>query len=136
MTISREFQALIFNTLVNDAGVSALVGNRIYDGAPSDREYPCITIGSSDSFNEDLQCVDARTETIQLDIWSRDQGRTGPCRDICDVVKNALHLADLSLTQHALVRIRTDGIRVFRDADGVTAHGVVVVEGDLEESNG
>jgi hypothetical protein len=136
VSVSRELQTLIFDTLVADAGVGALVGDRIYDAMPSEGQYPCITFGPADSFNDDLQCVDARTETVQLDVWSRDQGRMGPCKDICDAVKVALHLSDLSLSQHALVRIRTDGIRVFRDADGVTAHGVVTVEADLEEANG
>lgn len=136
MSISRELQKLIFDTLLADTAVSDLVGGRVYDGAPSDQEYPCITFGPTDSFNDDLQCVDARTETVQLDIWSRDQGRMGPCKDICDAVKNALHLADLALATHALVRIRTDGIRVFRDSDGITAHGIVTVEADLEEISG
>lgn len=136
MSVSRELQKAIFDALVADAGVTALVGNRIYDGMPSDGQYPCVTFGPTDSFNDDLTCVDARTETVQLDVWSRDQGRMGPCKDICDAVKGALHLADITLTQHALIRIRTGGIRVFRDADGITAHGVVTVEADLEEING
>ncbi|KJS45240.1 MAG: hypothetical protein VR71_02165 [Roseovarius sp. BRH_c41] len=136
MSVSRELQTAILNALVADAGVGALVGDRIYDGMPSNGQYPCITVGPTDSFNEDLACVDARTETVQLDVWSRDQGRMGPCKDICDAVKDALHLADITLTQHALIRIRTGGIRVFRDADGITAHGVVTVEADLEEING
>lgn len=136
MNISRGLQAAIFDALVADAGVGALVEDRIYDGAPSDRQYPCITFGPTSSFNDDLTCVDARTETVQLDVWSRDQGRMGPCKDICDAIKAALHLAELSLTQHALIRIRIDGIRVLRDSDGVTAHGVVTVEADLEEVNG
>lgn len=136
MSVSRELQTLIFDTLVADAAVGALVGDRVYDGAPSDREYPCVTFGPADSFNDDLTCVDARTETVQLDVWSRNQGRMGPCKDICDAVKKALHLANLSLGQHALIRIRTDSIRVFRDPDGITAHGVVTIEADLEEING
>jgi hypothetical protein len=71
---------------------------------------------------------------VQLDVWSRDQGRMRPCKEICDAVKDALHLADLSLSVNALIRIRIDGMRVFLDADGVTAHGVISVEADLEEN--
>lgn len=136
MSVSRELQAAIFDALVADAGVGALVGDRIYDGAPSDRQYPCVTFGPTSSFNDDLTCVDARTETVQLDVWSRDQGRMGPCKDICDAIKAALHLAGLSLIEHALIRIRADSIRVLRDSDGVTAHGIVMIEADLEEISG
>jgi hypothetical protein len=136
MSVSRELQKAIFDALVADAGVGALVGDRIYDGMPSDGQYPCISFGPSDNVPEDLECVAASTEAVQLDVWSRDQGRLGPCKDIVGAVKTALHLADITLTQHALIRIRTDSIRVFRDADGITAHGVVTVEADLEEING
>lgn len=136
MSVSAELQKAIYDALVADAGVGALVGDRIYDGAPSEHQFPCITFGPVDSFNEDLVCVDARTETVQLDVWSRDQGRMRPCKEICDAVKDALHLADLTLEQHALIRIRIEGIRVFRDADGITAHGVVTVFADLEEIDG
>lgn len=136
MSVSFELQKAIYDALVADAAVGALVADRIFDGAPAQHQFPCITFGPMDNFNDDLVGVDARTETVQLDVWSRDQGRMRPCKEICDAVKDALHLADLSLVQHALIRIRIEGIRVFRDADGVTAHGVVTVLADLEEIDG
>ena len=133
MSISDELQALVYQTLVTDAGVGALVGDRIYDGMPSGRGYPCITFGPSDTLEDDSEGIDGRIETLQLDCWSRDQGRLSPCKKICDAVKAALHKAELELSVNALILIRIDGMRVFRDADGTTAHGVVTVVADLEE---
>jgi hypothetical protein len=133
VSVSAELQKLVYDTLVADASVSALVSDRIYDGAPSDRVFPCVTFGPTSSVSDELQCIDSRQETVQLDVWSRDSGRMRPCKEICDAVRKALHLASLSLSTNHLVRIRVDGIRVFMDADGVTSHGVVVVEADLEE---
>ena len=132
-SISVELQTAIFEALAADVDLSAITEGRIYDGVPSDPTFPFITFGPSDGDAEDLVGVAARRETVQLDIWSRDGGRLRPCKEICDLVKNALHLADISLETHALISIRTDGIRVFRDPDGLTAHGVVVIEAELEE---
>ncbi|MEX5600704.1 DUF3168 domain-containing protein [Pseudophaeobacter sp. C1-32P7] len=134
MSASVELQTAIYNALLADAGVAALVGDRVYDGAPSNREYPCITFGPMDSVPDDMECITASSETVQLDIWSREQGRLRPCKEICSAVKKALHDADLGLTVNALVQIRTEGMRVFLDADGRTAHGVVTVMAELEEA--
>lgn len=136
MSVSAELQTAIYDTLVADADVGALVGDRIYDGRPSDGAFPCVTFGPTDSQPEDLDCINARTETVQLDVWSRDQGRMGPCKEIMDAVRNALHLADITLSVNALVLIRVQGMRLFMDRDGLTAHGVLTVEAELEQTDG
>lgn len=134
MSVSAELQQLIYDTLVADAAVGSLIGDRIYDGAPSGREFPCITFGPTDSVPDYMECITARTETVQLDVWSRDQGRMRPCKEIMDAVKDALHLVDIELAVNALVVIRVVGQRVFMDRDGITAHGVVTVSAELEEN--
>lgn len=134
MSVSVELQTLIYDTLVANVAVGALIEDRIYDGAPSGRTFPCVTFGPSDHVEDDSTCIPARTETVQLDCWSRDQGRMRPCKELADAVKAALHGANLSLAVNALVQIRVDGVRVFMDADGVTAHGVVTVTADIEEA--
>ncbi len=134
MSASAEFQKLVFDTLQADAGVGALVGDRIYDRMPRSGEYPCITFGPSDVVPEDSECITGRIETLQLDCWAQSQGRLWPAREIADAVKSALHEADLSLVVNALVRISVQSVRVFADPDGVTAHAVVSVEADIEEA--
>ncbi len=134
MSVSREFQEAIYNRLISDAAVGALIGNRVYDDSPANREFPCITFGPTDVVPNDMECITARTETIQLDVWSRDHGRKWPCKEIMDAVKGALHLVDIELAVNALVVIRVVGQRVFMDRDGITAHGVVTVSAELEEN--
>lgn len=134
MSASIELQTLIYDALKADAGVSALVSDRIYDGRPKDGGYPCLTFGPADVVLENLEGVKASTETVQLDVWSQDGGRLRPCKEIVSAVKSALHLADLSLAVNALVQIRINSMRVFQDRDGITAHGVITVEADLEEA--
>lgn len=130
---SRELQKTIYNALVADAAVGALVGNRIYDRMPSDGEYPCITFGPADEITDDADCIDGEEHSAQIDVWSRDQGRMGPCKDIVAAAKTALHDANLTIADpFALVFIRVVGTRVFSDSDGITSHGVVTVQAMIE----
>lgn len=133
MSPSEELQKLVFDTLVADPGVAALVAGRIYDRMPSDGDYPCVTFGPTDSVEDDSAGITGEIETMQIDCWSRDQGRLRPCKEIVAAVKGALHKADLALTVNALVQIRVESMRVFLDADAITAHGVVMVEAILEQ---
>lgn len=136
MSVSAVLQETIFAALTSDAGVMALVDGEIHDGPPAKAKFPRITFGPTDTQHDDPQGIRARTETIQLDVWSRDKGALGPCKAICDAVRSALHLADLSVAVGALVSIEIVGLRTFLDRDGVTAHGVVTVQAELEEPNG
>ncbi len=134
MSASVELQALIYSTLIADAGVSALVGEKVFDGRPDETQYPCITFGPMDMSPDDMEGISGREETIQIDIWSRDGGRLRPCKEIADAVKSALHLADLSLATNCLVKVEVESMRVFLDRDGLTAHGVISVMADIEEA--
>lgn len=135
MSAGAELQKAVFDALVADAAIGALVGDRIYDRMPSDGDYPCITFGASSTVPEDLACITARFETLQLDCWSQDQGRLWPTRELADAVKVALHRASLTLATHALVRLEVEQMRVFLDVDGITGHGVVAFEATIEERN-
>lgn len=134
MSASAELQKLIYDRLVADTGVHALVADRIYDRAPLEADFPCITFGPSDVVPLDDECIDGREETIQIDCWARDQGRLRPCREIADAVKAALHdySADMGVNALCFMRVRT--VRVFEDGDGITAHGVVSVTATVEET--
>jgi hypothetical protein len=134
MSVSAELQRAIYDTLIGDAALSALIGDRVYDGRPQESNFPCVTFGPSDSRADDMECIDGRSETIQLDVWSRDQGKMRPCKEIMDAARDALHFADITLSVNALVLIRVEGMRLFVDGDGITAHGVLTVEADLERA--
>ena len=57
MSVSSELQKAVYDTLIDDAEVVALVGDRIYDGAPADLAFPYITFGPTDSSSDDVNCV-------------------------------------------------------------------------------
>lgn len=135
MSASRELQKGIYDALVADAAVGALIGDRIYDRMPSVGDYPCVTFGPSDYVTDDAECIDMQEHTVQLDVWSRDQGRQGPCKAIVDAVKAALHDKSLTLADpYACNGVYIGSARVVVDPDGTTAHGIVRVTAWVESS--
>ena len=143
MSASFDLQAAVFDLLRADVGVTAIVGQRIYDNAPpaddiaddptEDAGYPCVTFGPSDVFPDDVACVTGRQETLQVDCWVQKSGQLGPARQLADAVKAAVHKKAPDLQTHALSRLVVTRIRVVRDPDGITGHGIVTVEAETEE---
>ena len=130
---STELQVAILNALKAATGVHAICGDRIYDGRPDDAAFPCVTFGPTQYIPEDVECIVGGIEVVQLDCWARDGGKLWPAKDLAAAVKAALHEASLSLSTHALARISVTSVRTFLDPDGKTAHGVVIVEAEIEE---
>lgn len=133
MSTSNALQTLIFNLLVGDAGVGALVGDKIYDRPSATVTAPYVTFGASDYVPDDHECIDGRVETIQLDVWSEAQDGKREAKAIVDAIRNCLHDATGNLTVGALVTMRVALARVFDDPDGRTTHGVIQIEAEIEE---
>ncbi|MGU3577093.1 DUF3168 domain-containing protein [Brucellaceae bacterium C25G] len=133
MSVSVSLANFIVDTLLANPAVTALVGNRIWDHPSSNPQFPYITLGSTDFTLDDADCIDAREETIQIDVWSRDGGRKWPCKQIVDAVVKALRHPEGELANGALIDGRIDIARVMDDPDGITVHGVVQFTAIIEE---
>lgn len=133
MSASQELQKIIYDRLVADPAIHALVADRIYDGAPSDVVYPCIEFGDSDVVPQDYDCITGREEVLRLHCWSRDQGRRRPCRRLVDAVRTSLDEYQTDMGTNALAGLSIRTWRVMMDADGITAHGLVEVQALVEE---
>lgn len=134
---SQELQAALYAELVGAASVTDLVGARVYDGQPPrGAGFPRITFGPSDYVPQSFMgdCPDARLETCQIDIWSRQNGQFYEAKAITDAVEGLLNGAALTLPTHAVSAVEVTQVRVFLDADGATAHGVVQVEAMVERT--
>ncbi len=133
MSVSVSLANFVVDRLKADPTVAGLVGARIWDEPPVDREFPNITLGPNDFTTEDADCIPMREETLQIDCWARSNGRKWPCRQIVDAVVNVLRDVDGDLADGALVETRIDIARVIDDPDGITAHGIVqftaIIEG-------
>jgi hypothetical protein len=133
-----EFQKLLFDTLKADTAVMALAQD-VYDDVPPDPFNPWgtkkayISFGPSDVFNEDAECQTNSTHTVQIDCWSRQVGSVH-CKRMVDAVYAVLHdNSSLELSANALGQIQIVLRQVFRDPDGKTTHGVLQVQGMIQE---
>lgn len=109
-----------------------VAGGRVYDTVPAEQAFPYVSIGNSFEFRDDAECIDGVEVDFRLDVWSRAPGFPEALR-VAEDVRAALHRADLSLEDNALVLIehlRTDKLR---DPDGLTSHAVVEFRAIVEQ---
>lgn len=133
MSASSALQKAIVAALKADAGVVALVDARVYDVPPVDVGFPFVSLGPGDFMTERRDDMVARTETIQIDVWTRDERRRQPCKALMDAVTSALDQADLTLDDpYGLGRLDLVLARLLDDPDGITRHGVLQFEAEIE----
>ena len=131
---SLEIQGTIVETLKATPALMALV-NGVYDSVPADpwgAKLGYISLGPEDSNIDDADCIDGEEISLQIDVWSRKPGRVA-CKEICHAVKSVLHRADLVLSANALVEIELENIRILKDPDQTTHHGVMTFRIAVEE---
>lgn len=127
---SLELQGAIVAALKASADVTAIVGNRIYDMVPRSSDgsitatYPLITLSGWQEVQADAECITASEVTVSIDVWSRAVGSPEAHR-LAAAVKTALHNAELTLTDNALVSMEHESTLTLRDPDGLTTHSVI-----------
>lgn len=131
MRAGRTLRKLVMDRII--AQVPAL-GGRVYDRATEGTVYPFASMGPSDWVDESVECIKARSVSLQIDVWG-SQSNKGALEDMTDDVATALDgFADeTSLTMHP---IRVVSVQVMDDPDGSTVHGIVRVEVNLEQADG
>lgn len=123
---SFEVQEALYAALI--AQNIAEVSLRIYDGfAPVAVDYPYIVIGSSQSLQNDAQCLQGLEEFIDLDIWSRYEGMK-ELKSIISQIRDGLHQQTLSANGRSTVHIWVEDSRLLNDPDGETRHGIVTLK--------
>jgi len=138
MSASAALQKLFYEALRANAGVSAMVGDRVYDHVPADgagkvtAEFPYISFGAYDFVPDDSDCIYAGEHTVQIDIWSRAVGKV-EAKTITDAVRRLLRDYEADMGDYGLVEMRVDLAEVIGDPDGLTSHGIVQVTALIEE---
>lgn len=128
---ANELQKLIYDEITGDANIMAKL-TAMYDRVPGDAAYPYGSFGPRQRLPEDAGCINASSHRVQLDFWSRTVGAT-ECEAIVDLVKRKFNDAALSIADNALVTIRVTMDSVTNDPDGLTNHGLVMIEALIEE---
>jgi hypothetical protein len=116
---SLALQKAVFAALVADAGVGALVGDRIYDAPPREPVFPYVTIGDTRVSDWSTGTETGAEHRVALVAWSRERGKR-ECYTVIEAIEAALHDAALTLEDHALVNLRFEFADVVRERDGIT----------------
>lgn len=125
MAISARLalQKAVLAKLRGTPAIVALVGKRIFDRvALGDRKppKPYVAVGAGETNSDDAECIEAFEVLQSIDVWSDDPGYT-EAEEIGDLVRRAIHEADLTLDGYVLNEIRYRATVPSRDADGLTS---------------
>lgn len=122
-----ELQKAIVTKLKADSAISALVGTRVYDIPPPSPTFPYISIGPDNTLPSRADCYDGKEIHQQIDVWSR-QPNSREATQIIEAATSALNDAALSLPGFRLVDIYFERAQTLRDPDGLTSHGVLLIQ--------
>lgn len=91
-------QAAIVAALKSDAGVTALVGQRIYDEPVKPIVYPYVHIPEINDSPWDTTCTEGATVGIGIHVYSRSPAGSEEVKRIAGAVRKALHRNEAALT--------------------------------------
>lgn len=137
MSAQAELHDAIRALALSSAPLMALV-TAFYDAVPDQAsrwgaKQAYLSLGETDVVEDDADCITAGVHTVQIDCWSRVVG-SYHCKRIVDALKVALHDKDIELPSYGAGRLSVVMRRVDEDPDGLTMHGVVMVEAYIEEA--
>jgi hypothetical protein len=115
--------------LAATAEVTALVATTsILDRNERPVPVPSIILGETQLLDEETSMARAHQRVFHtVHVWRREEATEG-VKAICWAVRRAVHAGRLTLEGGFFCAdLRVQDIRVMRDPDGVTAHGVVTV---------
>lgn len=134
---SLELQGAIRNKLLAASAVTVLVGERIYDSVPRDGQgnvtaaFPYVTLGEDQVLASLADCYDGADVALTLHAWSRKPGYP-EAKKLGNAIAEALHEADLNLSENRLLFLEFEGAQYLRDPDGKTSHGVITFRASTE----
>lgn len=120
--------------LVADAGVSALVGARVYDEPPQGATYPFVMFTDISPAAFDTDTAEGALVGIGLQVHSRSaSGRVEAVR-IVEAIKNALHRneAAVTVTGFTLVELIFETYTSARDAEGRGYNATISLQAMLD----
>lgn len=109
------------------APLTALVGQRIYTRVPQNETFPYVVVNMSQS-DFSTKGIVGQEFSVQLDIYSREASpkQNGDVRAACFNSLNRLD-SNLSLDSGGVVNVDYSTSDVFIEPDGVTFHGILIL---------
>lgn len=131
-------QKAIQAALSGSAGLSAIVGDRIYASNTTNETFPYITHKPVDAPRDDAGCVDGWTVTHQISAWSRQNGSEIEASNILSAVSDALHGTRPALDDPYVLAgdLVVTMERYQEDPDGLTVQGILQIRANVERAHG
>lgn len=134
MTSRTELQELVVATMKGSVDLMTLISG-VYDNVPKDAwgdNNGYVSLGAHQKLRDDADCIRTGEHFVTIDAWSRRVGKNH-AQAIVDEIEALFLDSELELTVNALVLTDVERTDVFKDPDGLTTHGVVVVKALIEE---
>ncbi|TPI39310.1 DUF3168 domain-containing protein [Mesorhizobium sp. B3-1-9] len=129
---SLELQGAIVARLKEVAGVTSLIGQRIYDTVPPNPIFPYVTFVPMDELSDDADCIKGFAITFDINVWSRAVGFP-EAEKIGDAVRIGILEPELALAENALVYLQHRQTVFSRDPDGLTNRARMSFEAFAEQ---
>lgn len=125
LSASWDLQKAIHAGLVADAGLSSLVGGRIFDRPPQDAAFPFVTLGDTDVEPDRAAGDGAAIHRLAFSVWSRARGRR-ETKEIMSAIDQTLQDASLALTGHVLVNLQLERASVSYASEAEALRGRLI----------
>lgn len=123
MSFEIAVQQAIHDQLAGNAPLMALVTG-IYDEIQQDNSaFPYVQIGEAQHTEFDTDTTIGELVTATIHVWSRTPGKR-ETKAIQGAIFDALNRASLTATGFSFITCERLSSETFKDADGITRHGV------------
>jgi len=123
MSVFTEVLGEMVNRLLNDPGVSALVGTRVFSLTPQDTALAYIKVKSR-SDESDTKTTDGFRDIITIDMWTDDESLKG-VDDIADAVYASMQNKPYTGLSLKSLCLQYQNYNTFIEPDNISTHGVM-----------
>lgn len=115
----------VYAALSGNGALTAKLGeSRIHDHAPANVAFPYLTFGLTSMQDWSTDTEDGSEHVFTVHVWSKAKGLSETL-DVMEVVRSALHDANLALEGHHLVNLRREFEEARFDDDLAVHHGIL-----------
>jgi hypothetical protein len=121
-------------TLMANSGVTALIGQRLYDEPPQNVTFPYARFGGIEPLAFDTDTKEGALVSFTVEVYSRSASGRVEAAQVAEAIKAALHRKEtsVSVAGHALVELIFETFSVTRDGEGRGYTAVVSLQAMLE----
>lgn len=122
--LSLPIQHAVVAALRANAGLAALVGDRVYDDVPPDTAFPYVCLTGWQHVPEEIDCYDVSEYFFDVQCFSRRIGRI-EVGGIAREVHSALRRKEITITSGDTAAISHRSTNYLTEPDGLTQRAIL-----------